>query len=527
MRSFWTLTKLQLLSLFGINKMRHQQAGEEKKKGKRSLWILLVMAFALLYMSVMYSMMLATVLAPLGELSLMLGLMAMAASALILVFSMFEAKSVLFTFGDYDMVMSWPVSPRAVVASRVANMYLTNLAYGLLLLLPSGVIYALYAGPPLWYYPLLLLCLVLLPSLPTLLGALLGTVMTVLTARMKKASVWNTVGQFVFMIVLLVVIMWLNMSMISIGEELALRLGPAVTWYPPAAWTRQAVMGDMLSLLWLLLVSVAAMTCMVLFFSRVFEGVHRLVSDLPRRKTFSMGTQRVSRRVGSLYRQEWKRYMSYSLYVTNTAFGYVMMLGLGVASVAIRNEAFVAAIQSPAVRPLLNAVPLAVGLLTAMSATTGSAISMEGKQFWIVRTLPVPAKDLFISKILVSMTLAVPSILLTATLLGIGLKPAPALWPWLYITPLVCAFFSAVFGLSINLALPKLEWTNETEVVKQSAAMVVTLFGGMCAMLALAALVAVLGQYWLLPLATLVLLLAGLMIWRGLIKRGERRLSQL
>lgn len=528
MRKFWTLTKLQLLSLFGINKIRHQKAGDDKKKGQRGLMVLCVMVFALLYMSVMYSMMLAAALGPMGQLPLMLGLMAMAASALTLVFSMFEAKSILYTFGDYDMIMSWPVSPRAVVASRVANMYLTNTAYGLLLLLPAGIIYAMYAAPPLWYYPLMLLGVLLMPCVPTLIGALLGTVMTVLTARMKKASIWNTVGQFVLMIVLVGGIMWLNMGMADIGEEMALNLGAAVVYYPPALWMQRAAAGgDMLSLLWLLLVSLGAMAVMVLLFSRVFEGVHRLVSDLPHGKAFSMGSQRVSRRVGALYRQEWKRYMSYSLYVTNTAFGYVMMLALGIAAVAVQNESFRAALADPFIQRLLIAVPLAVGMIAAMSATTGSAISMEGKQFWIVRTMPVPAKDLFISKILVSMTLAVPSILLTGTLLGIGLRMGAAMWPWLYITPLVCALFSAVFGLSVNLALPKLDWTNETEVVKQSGAMAAAMFGGMGCMLLPTALVAIFGMYWLLPLATLVLLIITAIIWKGLLKRGEKRLGAL
>jgi len=489
--------------------------------------MLAVMVFALLYMSIVYSMMLATALGPLGQLPLMLGLMAMAASALTLVFSMFEAKGILYTFGDYDMIMSWPVSPRAVVASRVANMYLTNTVYGLLLLLPAGIIYAIFAGPPLWYYPLLLLGVLLLPCVPTLIGALLGTVMTVLTARMKKASVWNTVGQFVLMIVLVGGIMWLNMGMVDIGEEMALSLGAAVVFYPPALWMQQAAGGDILSLLWLLLIALGAMALMVLLFSRIFEGVHRLVSDLPHGKAFSMGSQRVSRRTGALYRQEWKRYMSSSLYVTNTAFGYVMMLALGIAAVAIQNEVFRAALADPSIRRLLIAVPLALGVITAMSATTGSAISMEGKQFWIVRTMPIPAKDLFISKILVSMTLAVPSIILTGTLLGIGLKMEAAMWPWLYITPLVCALFAAVFGLSVNLALPKLDWTNEAEVVKQSAAMAAAMFGGMGCMLVPTVLVAVLGLYWLLPLATLVLLGVTAMIWQRLLKRGEKRLSAI
>jgi ABC-2 type transport system permease protein len=48
-------------------------------------------------------------------------------------FSIFETKGVLFGFGDYDVVMIWPVSVRAVAASRVFSMYAYNFIYALLL----------------------------------------------------------------------------------------------------------------------------------------------------------------------------------------------------------------------------------------------------------------------------------------------------------------------------------------------------------------------------------------------------------
>ena len=59
MREFWILTKLQVSSLFGINKILHMKNEEEKKFGKRTLGSLIAMVIALGYMSVFYSYMLA------------------------------------------------------------------------------------------------------------------------------------------------------------------------------------------------------------------------------------------------------------------------------------------------------------------------------------------------------------------------------------------------------------------------------------------------------------------------------------
>ena len=82
--------------------------------------------------------------AAIGMLPTLLGVMALASSALILMFSIFETKGVLFGFGDYDIVMSWPVSIRSVAASRVISMYAYNVvSMGCCCSCPRGSSYAI------------------------------------------------------------------------------------------------------------------------------------------------------------------------------------------------------------------------------------------------------------------------------------------------------------------------------------------------------------------------------------------------
>ena len=47
------------------------------------------------------------------------------------------------------------------------------------------------------------------------------------------------------------------------------------------------------------------------------------------------------------------------------------------------------------------------------------------------------------------------------------------------IVPIVFTVFEALLGLLINLWKPKFDWINETVVVKQSAAVMITMFGTM------------------------------------------------
>ncbi|MNT33789.1 hypothetical protein D3C72_1697320 [compost metagenome] len=53
----------------------------------------------------------------------------------------------------------------------------------------------------------------------------------------------------------------------------------------------------------------------------------------------------------------------------------------------------------------------------------------------------------------------------------------------LLVIPVIYACYSALMGVMINLKLPKLEWTSEVQVVKQSAAVLVAMLIGIISLL--------------------------------------------
>ncbi len=526
MREYWILTKLQLSALFGINKIRHMRNEDEKKQGKKSFYGLLAMTGAILYISILYSLMLADGFAALGMLPSLLGLMALAGGALILVLSVFATKGLLFGFGDYDVVMSWPVSVRAVAASRVSNMYAYNLVYAALFLLPVGVVYALRAAPPWWYYPLYLVLTLLMPVLPTLLGAALGTLLTGATARLKKRNALNIATQLALVMALMVVSFRTSTSMADISARADSLSSLAARLYPPAQWFQNALAeGSALDALWLLLSAAAAGALMIYVAGKSFVAINSLLASVPRGKRFVMRAHLRSGVRTALYRVEKARYFSSTLYVVNTAFGYVMLLAAGVFSI-VKPELLKEAFAAPEMGSVRAAVPFALGWILAMSTTTSSAISMEGKTLWIVKSMPVSVRDWLESKLLLDLTLAVPFTLVGCALVAFGMRASAFETLWLVIVPLAYALFFGVFGLWVNIRLPKLDWQNETEVVKQSMATMIVVFSGMGA----AAIPGVLSLFtggWLAPCAVLVLLALAFWMWRSLVEGGEARLLKL
>lgn len=533
MREFWILTRLQISSLFGINKIRHMKNEEEKKLGKRSLGGLVAMVVALGYVSVFYSIMLANAFAMFGMLPTLLGIMALASSLLVLMFSIFETKGVLFGFGDYDVVMSWPVDVRAVAASRVFSMYAYNFIYAALLLLPAGVVYAVKAVPAWWFYPLFPVLVLLLPALPTIVGALLGTGLTVITARMKKK---NNLMSILLQMTLVIGIMAISMrggaavaDPAKLADSATAISGMIGNAYPPAVWFQNALStGSPADILWLLLLTAASVGLLMLWLGKNFVSINSRIKSKPRGETFVMRKQVRSGKVTALFKRELSRYFSSTLYVVNTAFGYVMLLAAGVA-LLVKADALnqFMAEQDIALAGALAALPFLLGWIVSMGSTTPSAVSMEGKSLWIVKSLPVSARDWFASKLMVTLMMAVPSILIASTLIVIGIRPGFADALWLYLLPLAYAFAFGVFGLWINMRMPRLDWQNEAEVVKQGGATMVSVFSGMGLGFGPAILAGVTGSALVKPIMFFALVVAGLLFWRSLTTDGERRLLLL
>ena len=526
MRDYWLLTKIQMYSLFGINRMRHTRVTQEKKRGQRGVAGLIALVVCLLYVSILYSGLIAQALSAMGQLPALLGTMALAIAALLLILSLFEARSVLFAPGDYDTLMSWPVSAFAVAASRATLLYAYHLAYTLLLMLPAGIIYGIYAAPAWWFYPLYVLLLLVYPALPTAVGALLGALLAAATARMKKSAILNSIMQILLIGGIMAFSFRMGAGTEQLGGQVMELQGRLSGIFLPARWFQQAALGDLSSIILVLLTSAIAVALLVLLVKTFFCRLCTAQNGRPK-AAFRLARQKRTGVCMALYRKEWKKYLSSAIYLSNTAFGYVMLLAAGVVVGIVRPEAVTALLSDPQAAPLRAAVPLILCFIVNMSATTASSVSMEGKNLWIVKSMPVRAMDWLTAKAMVSLTMAVPGVLISAALIGSGLKSTPQEWVWLVATPLSAALLSALGGLWINLKLPKLDWKTDTEVVKQSGATMVFVLCGMAAAgIPLAVLLAT-GSAAVLPATTGAALLGSAILWLTLQKTGESVLYRL
>lgn len=260
--------------------------------------------------------------------------------------------------------------------------------------------------------------------------------------------------------------------------------------FPPAYYYADALANLSVSSLGMLIIwSVVPFIIFVAIFARSFKSINLRLGETFKKSNYKMTSLKTSSPTVALFKKELRRYLSSSIYVMNTSVGMLLVLMAAVAAAFVGAEGFIKIMMQSgdaditmainAMKDMLQFMPLMLICFgVGISCTTGSSISLEGKNIWILKSSPVKAFDIFKGKIAVNLALTIPSIILCTILFWIGFDLTFVNAMWTLLIPTLLAVLVAVSGVIINLYFPKMEWKNETQVVKQSLSSMVSMFMG-------------------------------------------------
>ena len=485
-----TLSKVQLKSLFGINEVLHT-----KDKKKKQNFALLSVAYVLvILMAISYVGGLAYGYHYLGLGDIVPMYLYTILSILMLVLSFFKAGSVLFSMKSYDIMVSLPVTKSAILISRFVTMYVTNLLFSLIVMIPGLAVHIWFAKPGISFYIISLMAVLFAPLLPLTISSILGALIKGISSRMKKKTLVET-----FLTVGLVVVIMVgsfrmgpkteNLDMEALKELIGTLTSTLGNIFPPALWYHQALQGSILHFVLLLGIPALIFTLFVWILSKRFTEICTGLNATYAKHNYKLGELKAEHVLLSLFKKEMKLYFSSSLYVTNSGIGYILAVLLAGAIAVMGVDSLAEFMEMPMFLPLIHKVlPFVLAMPLCMMSTSACTISMEGKTFWQLQVLPVKAKDIYNAKLLWNLAVAAPFYLASVVLMLIGAKPALSDALHYFLIPLVLLAYCIVLGLACNLWFPKLNWDNEAQVVKQGAAVLVSMLGGVIAVIAPAVL---------------------------------------
>lgn len=471
------LVKVQLLNLFGINKLIHTN----EKKEKLKMFFMGLAMFLVVLIMLAYSCGIAIGGKTIGITNVLPPLMLMLSSMGSLIFTFIKSNGLIFGIRDYDMVMSLPVKPSTVIISRLFTVYFMNLLITIIAMVPSIIVYGTDVGVSLSVWIIMWTSIFIAPLIPMIIAMILGSVITAVSSGFKHKSILTIVLSIGAILLIMPATLTLdgstNSYIIALGNEAAKMINET---YPPAAWFLDAVSNNNIgSYMIFVLVSVLGMIIFLGILSKFYSKINAAMVSHRSHNDYKVGNLKSATQFKALYLKEVRRLFSCSIYLLNSCICIILLVFGSIALLFMNPQRVISQISGvESINHILQVVPLIVSVVVTMSSTASVSLSMEGKNRWIIYSSPVSMKNIFNAKIATNLTILIPSVIIISTSLSFSLKTGIVETLLMFIVPIVYSFFTGVVGIICNLKLPKYDWTSEYYAVKQSASVLVSMLVG-------------------------------------------------
>ena len=385
--------------------------------------------------------------------------------------SVFNTYAMLYLSKDNDLLLSLPIPPSKILITRMSLVYGLSLLYSGSVWIPS-IVYAWIFGavtPAAVVFQVLLLFIIAL--FVTVVTCVLGWAVALVATRIKNKS-------FVVVLVSLVffgLYYYLSFNMVGMMEKLLMNaeaVGRGIrVWANILYQLGMAADGSVSAML---IFTGATLVLFGLCFAVLSRSFLRIAT---RTQSGGKAARKLSVKVASaqaaLNGRELRRFITSPVYMLNGGLGVVFMLALAVIGVIKRDMLTQTLSNLGAAAPeLVGLVPLlvvlAVSFCTGMDIVTPPSVSLEGKNLWIVHSLPVTGRMVLRAKLSLGLRLNLLPTAISAVVLGwcFGLGVAQTALCVLLLEAM--AWFFSAFGLVIGVLRPDLQWTSESVPIKQS-----------------------------------------------------------
>lgn len=475
------LLNIQLLNFFDINKTIYCKDSKEKRHLLFMAIIFLFVFVNLFIFSFLYTFNVAKAYETSGVLHLLMPMLMLTCSMIAFITTLYKASGLLFRFKDYEMLIALPIKTSTIIGSRILLLYIMNLLLNLLVMIPGCIAYGYIAHPTLSFYILFAISLLFIPLVPIIIATFIGTMISFIASRFKSVQLVSLIFTFGFLIAFILLSMQLEEISSEIIDLSQILMATIHKTYPLAVLYGIALNEQSLWAFFLFIgLSVFAFLLFVWCLSQTYTKLNTRLAASSSLTMYKERTLKTASPFVALYKKELKRYFSSSLYVLNTGFGVLLLVITSIIFVFSSDQSLEILLQTPGLSQFLNsAMPFAISLCCIMSCTTACSISLEGNNLWIIKSSPIKAHTLFMSKVAVNLTIVFPAIFISSSLFAYSLKTTLLETVLLYLLPLSYTVFIALLGLLINLRFPTFNWSSETIAIKQSLPSILTPFVGL------------------------------------------------
>ncbi len=428
---------------------------------------------------------LGRVLHDMGQEEILISFLCIYTLGMSLFITLFRASGYLFYTKDYEILAPLPIHPRKVLLAKMTVMLVMLYLTSFIFTLPIIFSYFYWNGIQLLSLIYFVLGFLFIPLIPVAVVSFISLGIAILTAKLRYARLISIILVFAIMIGIFMISFRVNeVDVNPLTGQIDLFKGIA-SIYLPFDWFRRAVHEQSIVHLLYLVVSNGVIFGLYLY---LIQGLVHKTNQKGIRSNIKkfVGAIKYQKRhlIVAIAHKELKRFFGSTIYAINAGFGPIILLVASVASLFFKTELENILAQAVGVGGLsIEVMVLAlIGFTLAMTYTPAISLSLEGKSFWILKSLPIKAKTVMYGKIAFNLLLALPIGLISVLLFGFSLQFSIVNQILMLLLVILFSLVISTFDAMVNLFMPKFNFVNDTDVVKQSAGAFLAIFGGFALM---------------------------------------------
>ncbi|MGN1206592.1 MAG: hypothetical protein ACI4SQ_06350 [Eubacterium sp.] len=530
------LVKKQMTEIF---RGYFYDAKKNKKRSKIStiLFILMYIVIMVGILGGMFSFLAVKLCEPFAQIQmswlyfLIMGMIAIALGAFGSVFNTFSG---LYLSKDNDLLLSMPIPNRAILVARLLGVYLMGVMYSAVVIVPASIVYWVVldvtpdgvAGP--------ILFMLLISIIVLILSCALGWCVAKISIKLKNKSFMTVVLSLVFFALYYLVYFKAQVLIQNLLKN-ALVYGNKVkgSAYPLYLFGRIGE-GDVLAMV---IFTVAILALAALTFRLLDTSFIRIATATGSTEKVVYHEKREKKKseFGALLTKEFGRFTSSPNYILNCGLGTIFLPILGVFAL-IKGESILQSLSAfvggeDARGIVIVVVVAAICVVATMNDMVVPSVSLEGKNLWIVQSLPIKPWNVLRAKLGVQLLVTVIPVIVCEICVAVCVNANAIQWVFIMITPIVFTVMMTVVGLFLGINMPNLTWTNELAPIKQSLSVMISMFGGWAIAIGIALIYFVGGKHmgyaWYLLLVTVVCAIVSIVIYSWLKRKGTEKFMAL
>lgn len=389
--------------------------------------------------------------------------------------SVFNTYSSLYKVKDNDLLLSMPIPSNNIIFVRLLGVYVMGLLYELIVMIPVNIVYLQKASPNVFGIIFTILIPFVLSIIVLSLSCILGLIVAILSDKLKNQKILTVILALI-LIAGYYVLCGSAEEIISIitqnPSEVAKHVkGIFAIFYHMGL----ASEGNVVSMLMFTTVTIVVFALIYMVLKSTFLKMTITNSGTGKVKYVekNIKTKSVS---NALLGKEITRFLQSANYMLNCGLGIVFMVVVGVVSIVQKDKIVEVWSLLKTIDWMILLVIAAIALMCSMNNMAAASISLEGKNIWVLQSLPVSSWEVIKAKSKVQFLFTiVPAMFLTACMVYV-LRPTFFMGIMMFVIITLFVVFVALFDVACNLKFPNLTWTSEATVIKQSMSVAISLF---------------------------------------------------